>query len=73
MKPTLFFESSVTGHLLMSISDPECIPNVGDIIVIEEDHYKIMDKMINLRRGNDARGYIGSIDYKVMYEAKHES
>ena len=72
MKPTLFFESSRTGHLLMSISDPECIPNVGDIVVIEEDHHKIIDKIINLRRGNDARGYIGSITYKVMYEAKHE-
>ncbi len=72
MKPTLFFESSRPEHLLMSISDPECIPNIGDIVVIEEDHYKITDKIINLRRGNDARGYIGSITYKVMYEAKYE-
>lgn len=72
MKPTLFFETSRTGHLLMSISDPECIPNIGDIVVIEGDHYKIIDKIISLRRGDDARGYIGSITYKVMYEAMYE-
>ena len=72
MKPTLFFELSRTGHLLMSISDPECIPNIGDIVVIEGDHHKIMDKIINLKRGNDGRGYIGSITYKVMYKAEHE-
>ena len=72
MKPTLFFETSRTGNLLMSISDPECIPNIGDNVVIKGDHYKIMDKIISLRRGSDARGYIGSITYKVMYEATHE-
>ena len=72
MKPTLFFESSRTGHLLMSITDPECIPNVGDIVVIEGDHHKIIDKIITCLHNNDARGCISSITYKVMYKAKHE-
>lgn len=72
MKPTLFFESSRTGHLLMSISDPGCIPNIGDIVVIQGDHHKIMDKIINIVVDSDARGYISTITYKVMYKAKYE-
>lgn len=72
MKPTLFFELSRTGHILMSISDPECIPNIGDIVVIQGDHHKIMDKIINIGVDNDNHGYISTITYKVMYKAKHE-
>lgn len=70
MKPTLFFESSITGHLLMSITEPECIPNISDIVVIQGDHFKIMNKIINIGVGNDARGYISIIIYKVMYKSK---
>lgn len=72
MKPTLFFELSRTGHILMSITDPECIPNIGDIVVIQGDHHKIMDKIININVGSDGCGYISTITYKVMYKAKHE-
>ena len=68
MKPTLFFESSRTGHLLMSISDPECIPNIGDIIVIQGDHHKIIDKIININVGSDDRKYISTITYKVIFK-----
>lgn len=72
MKPGLFFESSRTGHLLMSITDAECIPNIGDIVVIQGDHHKIIDKIINIGAGSDGREYISTITYKVMYKAKHE-
>ncbi len=72
MKPTLFFESSRTGYLLMSISDPGCIPNIGDIVVIQGDHHKIIDKIITCLYDNDARGYISTITYKVMYKTKYE-
>lgn len=63
MKPTLFFELS--GHILMSITDPGCIPNIGDIVVIQGDHHKIIDKIITCVYGSDARGYISTVTYKV--------
>ena len=72
MKPTLFFELARTGHILMSITDPECIPNVGDIVVIHGDYHKIMDKIITCLYDSGGHGYISTITYKVMYKTKDE-
>lgn len=69
---TLFFKESLTGQLLMTVPNPDYIPNTGETVKINGDKYKVMEKIISAtsidtETDPQGRGYISTITFKMSY------
>ena len=64
---TIFFEEELTGHTLMSVTDPDYVPNIGDIVEIGTDKHKVTEKIVHIGRDSNVRGYISMITLKLRF------